>query len=172
MLKKTMNFGLNQYIVCVSILLLISCSMAKTNTGNYSFNICTKKSHAWPESIDIDETGNIYFTDAAEGTLYRIRREDENSLVKEEELLLTGFKRAAGISIDREHHVIYMGVIIKWQGKIEYKILGVPLDIFNTCEAFPYSYGGLKECAKSNNIEIYEASINNRPNFIVFFSKK
>ncbi len=165
-----MKFRLNQYIVCVSILLLISCSMAKTFTDK-SLNICTDKSHAWPESIDTDATGNIYFTDAVEGTLYRIRREDENSLAKEEELLLMGFKRAAGISIDREHQVLYMGVIIKWQRKIEYKILGVPLDIFNTCEAFPYTYDGLKECAKLSNIEIYEASILNRPNGVIFNSQ-
>ena len=88
-----MKFGLTQFIVCVTALLLITCSMAKTQTGK-SLNICTDYPHTWPESIDTDATGNVYFTDAAEGTLYRIKREDKNSLAKKEELILKDFKRA------------------------------------------------------------------------------
>ena len=165
-----MKFGLTQFIVCVTALLLINCSMAKTQTGK-SLNICTDYPHAWPESIDTDATGNIYFTYADEGTLYRIKREDENSLAKKEELLLKDFKRASGISIDPASQVLYMGVVIRWQGKIKYKILGIPLDIFNICQAFPYSYSGLKECAEMNKNEIVESSIPKAPNGVIFNSK-
>jgi sugar lactone lactonase YvrE len=165
-----MKLGLNQLIVCVTALFLISCSMAMTQAEK-TYRVCTKTPHAWPESIDVDPTGNIYFTDAAEGTLYRIKRNKDNSLAQREELLLKGFKRASGSSIDSVSKVLYMGVVLRWQGKKEYKILGIPLDIFNTCRDFPYSYSGLKECAEQNNNEIFEISIPKPPNGVIFNSK-
>jgi hypothetical protein len=56
------------------------------------FRVSTKMPHVWPESIDMDRFGNIYFTDAAEGTLYRIRRNKDNSLARQEEALLKDLK--------------------------------------------------------------------------------
>jgi len=165
-----MKLALNQLIVCVTALLLISCSMAMTQAEK-PYRVCTKTPHAWPESIDTDPTGNIYFTDAAKGTLYRIRRNKDNSLTQEEELILQGFKRASGISIDPVSLFLYVGVVIRSQGKKEFKILGIPLDIFNTCRDFPYSYSELKECVERNNNEIVETSIPKPPNGVIFSSK-
>ena len=61
-----MKLGLRRLVVCVNALLLTSCSMDTTQVEN-QFRVSTKIQHVWPESIDIDRFGNIYFTDAAEG---------------------------------------------------------------------------------------------------------
>ena len=66
-------------------------------------NLCSK-SHKWPEAIDIDGDGNLYFSDVVAKKIYRFTREGDRSLKKEEQLLLQGFKHASGISIDRDQH--------------------------------------------------------------------
>ena len=166
-----MKLGLRRLVVCVNALLLTSCSMDTTQVEN-QFRVSTKIQHVWPESIDIDRFGNIYFTDAAEGTLCRIRRNKDNSLAQQEETLLKDFKRASGISIDPIGQVLYMGVTIRFQGKTQYKIVGIPLEFFSTCQEFPYRFNSLKECAKLNNIEIVETAISNVPNGVIFDSKQ
>jgi len=165
-----MKLRLKRMVVCVTILLISSCSIDMTQVENPP-GVRTKMPHAWPESIDMDLFGNIYFTDAAEGTLYRIRRTKENSLAQQEETLLEDFKSASGISIDPIGQVLYMGVGIRSQGKTQYKIVGIPLYFFSTCQDFPYRFSGLKECAELNNIEIVETDIPNRPNGVIFNSK-
>lgn len=131
------------------------------------FRVSTKMPHVWPESIDMDRFGNIYFTDAAEGTLYRIRRNKDNSLAQQEETLLEDFKRASGISIDPKGQVLYMGVTIRFQGKTQYKIVGIPLLFFSICQDFPYRFSSLKECAELNNIKLLETAIPNVPTDLV-----
>ena len=165
-----MKLGLKRMVVCLNALLLTSCSMNMTKLEN-SFGVHTKMSHAWPESIDMDRSGNIYFTDVAAGALYRIRRNKDNSFAEQEETLLTDFKRASGISIDPIGQVLYMGVVLRSQAKSQNRILGIPLYFFNTCQDFPYRFSGLKECAELNNIEIVETEIPNRPNGVIFNSK-
>ena len=166
-----MTLGLRRLIVCVNALLLTSCSMNMTRVEN-PFGVRTKMLHVWPESIDIDRFGNIYFTDPAEGTLCRIRRNKDNSLAQQEETLLKDFKRASGISIDPIGQVLYMGVTIRFQGKSQYKIVGIPLEFFRTCLDFPYRFSSLKECAELNNIEIVETAISNVPNGVIFDSNQ
>jgi sugar lactone lactonase YvrE len=136
------------------------------------FRVSTKMPHVWPESIDMDRFGNIYFTDAAEGTLYRIRRNKDNSLAQQEEALLKDFKRASGLSIDPKGQVLYMGVTIRFQGKTQYKIVGIPLLFFSICQDFPYRFSSLKECAELNNIKLLETAIPNVPNGVIFNSKQ
>jgi hypothetical protein len=119
----------------------------------------------------MDRIGNIYFTDAAEGTLYRIRQNKDNSFAQQEETLLKDFKRASGISIDPIGQVLYMGVAIRFQGKSQYKIVGIPLVFFSTCQDFPYRFSGREECAELNNIEIVETAIPEAPNGVIFYSK-
>ena len=94
----------------------------------------TKFPHAWPESIDVDGEGNIYFTDAYEGTLYRISRTEDGKLKAAEELLIEGLKRASGISINRNENVLYMGLALKSGKGTEYKIARIPLEIFTICD--------------------------------------
>lgn len=156
-------------VVCVTALLLTSCSMNMTQLEK-PFGVRTKMPHAWPESIDMDQFGNIYFTDAAAGNLYLIRRNKDNSFARQEETLLKDFKSASGISIDPIGQVLYMGVGARSQAKNQNRILGIPLDIFNTCRDFPYPFSGLKQCAELNDIEIAETAILNRPNGVIFNS--
>ena len=166
-----MKLGLRRLVVCVNALLLTSCSMDMTQVEN-QFRVSTKMPHVWPESIDMDRFGNIYFTDAAEGTLYRIRRNKDNSLAQQEEALLKDFKRASGLSIDPKGQVLYMGVTIRFQGKTQYKIVGIPLLFFSICQDFPYRFSSLKECAELNNIKLLETAIPNVPNGVIFNSKQ
>ena len=165
-----MNLRLRRLIVCLGALLFASCSINMAQVEN-PIEVRTKMPHVWPESIDIDRLGNIYFTDAAEGSLYRIRRNKDNSLAQQEETLLKDFKRASGISIDPIGQVLYIGVTIRFQGKSQYKIVGIPLEFFRTCLDFPYRFSSLKECAELNSIEIVETAIPNVPNGVIFDSK-
>ncbi|MBT8331644.1 MAG: SMP-30/gluconolactonase/LRE family protein [Deltaproteobacteria bacterium] len=86
--------------------------------------------------------------------------------------MLEDFKRASGISIDPIGQVLYMGVTINFQGKSQYKIVGIPLIFFSTCQDFPYRFSSLKECAELNNIKIVETAIPNVPNGVIFNSKQ
>jgi sugar lactone lactonase YvrE len=128
----------------------------------------TKIPHAWPESIDIDQEDNIYFTDAYAGTLYRLARNEDGTLKTKEEPLIVGLKRASGISISREEHVMYMGFAIRSDQGTEYRIARIPLDIFTKCTRRPYSYEALRVCAQTQQIELIESKISHALNGVIF----
>jgi sugar lactone lactonase YvrE len=128
----------------------------------------TKNTHAWPESIDIDRDGNIYFTDAYAGTLYRLARKKNGELETGEEHLIEGLKRASGISIDQDDNSLYMGLVLESDKGKENKIARIPLDIFTKCDRRPYSYEALKVCARTQQIEIKESNIDKAPNGVIY----
>jgi sugar lactone lactonase YvrE len=128
----------------------------------------TQKIHAWPESIDIDREDNIYFTDAYAGTLHRLARNEDGTLQNEEEPLIEGLKRASGISISREEHVLYMGFTKKSDQGTGYGIARIPLNIFTKCNRRPYSYEALRVCAQTQQIEFIESEISHAPNGVIF----
>jgi hypothetical protein len=132
-------------------------------------NLCSK-SHNWPEAIDLDGDGNLYFSDVVAKKLYRFTREGDGSLQKKEELLLQGFKYAAGISIDRENKLLYIGVSL--QGEQVSKVLQIPLGLLNRCQDFEYSYENLKRSVEMNSADLNEYEIGeSKPNGVVFDKK-
>jgi sugar lactone lactonase YvrE len=132
------------------------------------FETLTNIPHAWPESIDVDREDNIYFTDAYEGSLYRLTRNADGELKGPEEKLIEGLKRGSGISISRNEHALYMGLTLKSDKGTEYKIARIPLEIFTRCERRPYAYEALKVCARTQLIEITEFNISEAPNGVIY----
>lgn len=128
----------------------------------------TKIPHAWPESIDVDREGNIYFTDAYAGSLFRLARNENGELKAEEEQLIKGLKRASGISISQDEHILYMGLALKSGKGTEHKIARIPLDVFTICDRRPYNYEALKVCARTQQIDIVESNIPNTPNGVIY----
>jgi hypothetical protein len=132
-------------------------------------NLCSK-SHKWPEAIDIDGDGNLYFSDVVAKKIYRFTRERDGSLKKKEELLFKGFKHAAGISIDRENKFLYLGV--RLQGDPVSKVLQIPLGLLNRCQDIEYSYENLKKSVEMNSADLYEHEIGeSKPNGVIFDKK-
>jgi hypothetical protein len=132
-------------------------------------NLCSK-SHKWPEAIDIDGDGNLYFSDAVAKELYRFSRERDGSLKNNEELLLKGFKHIGGISIDRQNRLLYLGVTL--QEDPVSKVLQIPLGLLNRCQDYKYSYENLKRSVEMNSAALYEYEIGqSRPNGVVFDRK-
>lgn len=85
-----------------------------------------KGRHKWPESIDFDRSGNLYFSDHRQKALFRMPRTENGRLAASEQKLLYGFEHVSGISIDREHNILYLGSRINRSGKI----LRIPLELF------------------------------------------
>ena len=104
-------------------------------------NLCSKP-HYWPEAIDIDGDGNLYFSDVVAKKLYCFTRGTDGSLQKQEQLLLQGFKHAAGISIDRGKELLYLGVTLR-DDQVS-KVLQIPLGLLDRVQEFEYSYEKLK----------------------------
>jgi sugar lactone lactonase YvrE len=142
--------------------------ISDTKQNAYQPETRTKIPHAWPESIDVDREGNIYFTDAFEGKLFRIARNETGILKDAEELLIEGLKRASGISINQDEDVLYMGLALKSDKGTEYKIARVPLDVFTDCDRRPYAYEALKVCARIQQNEIVESNLPKAPNGVFF----
>jgi hypothetical protein len=95
--------------------------------------------HKWPESIDVDQDGNLYFTDAIDKALFQIKRGKDGRLASTSIKLLYGFDHASGVSIDREKAVLYLGAKVKKAGKI----IKIPLHWFETHRDVDYrSFGG------------------------------
>lgn len=129
-------------------------------------NLCSK-AHYWPEAIDFDGQGNLYFSDIVAKKLYRFRREEDGSLGKQEQLLLQGFKHAAGISIDRGNELLYLGVTLR--GDQVSKVLQIPLGLLNRGQEFEYSYEKLKSSVELSPETLYEYDIGvSKPNGLVF----
>jgi hypothetical protein len=129
-------------------------------------NLCSK-SHKWPEAIDMDGDGNLYFSDAVAKKLYRFTRERDGSLQKKEQLLIQGFKHVGGISIDRQNKLLFLGV--RLQGDLVSKVLQIPLELLDHCQDFEYSYKDLKRSVQMNSAALYEYEIGeSTPNGVVF----
>jgi hypothetical protein len=132
-------------------------------------NLCSK-SHKWPEAIDMDEDGNLYFSDVVEKKLYRFVRDGDGSLQENEQLLLKGFKHAAGISIDRENKLLYFGV--RLPGDRVTKMLQIPLGLLDHSQEYEYSYQNLKRSVEMDSAALYEYEIGQSgPNGVVFDHK-
>ena len=131
-----------------------------------TFKICTNTPHKWPESIDIDKKGNLYFTDTSEGTLYKIKRNDDKTL-EPETALIRELKGAGGISIDREKNVLYLGAVIESNEGDMSKIFRIPLRIFESDAELPLTYKELNKYASDKNTELSEWDISNNPNGVV-----
>jgi hypothetical protein len=69
--------------------------------------------HKWPESIDFDQDGNLYFTDAIEKALFQIKRSKDGALASTSIQLLYGLDHASGVSIDRENAFLYSSAKVK-----------------------------------------------------------
>ena len=52
--------------------------------------------------IDFDRNGNLYFTDAIEKALFRIKRNKDGALAPQNEKLLSRFEHIGGIKIDKD----------------------------------------------------------------------
>lgn len=129
-------------------------------------NLCSL-SHQWPEAVDIDGDGNLYFTDTVAKKLYRFPRQTDGSLKLKEQLLLEGFKHLAGISIDRENELLYLGAALKDEQVS--KVLQIPLGLLNRCQDFEYSYENLKRSVDMGPAALYEYEIGeSKPNGVVF----
>ena len=129
-------------------------------------NLCLY-THKWPEAIDMDGDGNLYFSDVVAKTLYRFVRDGDGRLQGEEQLLLKGFKHAAGISIDRENELLYFGV--RLAGDRVSKILQIPLGLLDRSQKFEYSYRDLKRSVEMNPAGLYEYEIGDSiPNGVIF----
>lgn len=129
-------------------------------------NLCSI-SHKWPEAIDIDGHGNLYFSDIVAKKLYRFTRQTDGSLKLKEQLLLEGFKYLAGISIDRENKHLYLGATL--QDEQVSKVLQIPLGLLNRCQDFEYSYENLKRSVDLSPAALYEYEIGeSKPNGVVF----
>jgi len=95
----------------------------------------TQGEQKWPESIDFDRRGNLYFTDHDEKALFRIKRNQDGTLADSTERLLYGFRHAGGISIDRDKDILYLGARVKRDGGI----LCIPLKLLAQHRSTPYS---------------------------------
>ncbi|MBI9082215.1 MAG: hypothetical protein JEZ11_01375 [Desulfobacterales bacterium] len=102
------------------------------HAGRDDVCVVSSQAHTWPESIDVDSEGNLYFSDMCEKALYRLARlkeKDEGAAFREEKLL-KGLAHISGVSIDRnkEKEALYCGA--KVPGDKGFSILGLPLSLW------------------------------------------
>jgi len=99
------------------------------SANSIKYRVCTECLHKWPEAVDIGKAGNLYFSDAVEKALYRIRvNRNSGEFVEREEKLLEGLKHAGGISIDKDNNHLYFGIRDKGSKNIKEMIVQIPLD--------------------------------------------
>ncbi len=132
------------------------------------FRVCTQKSFKWPEAIDIDGDGTLYFTDVFEKALYRIKRGRNGRLESHAEKLIEGFQHVAGISVNQNAGLLYLGIQAKGDKKSSGRIARLPIDIFDACAKKPLSYEATKARLEKASIKIQESPIAGKPNGIVF----
>ena len=84
--------------------------------------------YKWPESIDFDRYGNLYFTDVVGNALYKFKRQKDGRLDRKSTRLLYGLKGASGVSIDRENDFLFVGARVGKKGRI----IKIPLSWFKT----------------------------------------
>ena len=122
--------------------LAVSCSWStfppyepSNNLPKESLRVSTRNPHTWPESIDRDRDGNLYFSDSIEKALYRLVRQPQTSrTVFCEEKLLEGLDHISGVSIDRDKGDLYLGAKIPNEGHC---ILRLSLSLWERCSAGP-----------------------------------
>lgn len=132
--------------------------------------LCKPTGHKWPESIDFDSRGNLYFTDAGSKALYQIKRDQRSNTLpcEGEKKLLWGFQHLAGISIDRINDHIYLGVKLEENGRVKGKILQIPVDLLDDETGTNY------QAMRSGAIREYDLDsgerkpMHPRPNGVVF----
>jgi hypothetical protein len=132
------------------LLLAVSCSWStfppfESSVGPYkkSIRVSSRHPHSWPESIDRDRDGNLYFSDSIEKALYRLVRQPPSSRTAFcEEKLLEGLDHISGVSIDRDEGEMYLGVRLPGE---EHSILRLSLSLWKTCATEPMGIKELKE---------------------------
>jgi sugar lactone lactonase YvrE len=137
------------------------------------FRHCTDRLLNFPESIDMDREGNLYLSDALEGSLYRFKRKAEGTLDSEEELFLCGLKSAHGISISADN-VLYVGVTVEVNKSIQPRIIALSLEVFDACTHLPRTYKTLKACAEEHGYLWLEKALpkGNTPNGVIWAGKE
>jgi sugar lactone lactonase YvrE len=122
-------------LACINIVVLQGCCLLdlSTNEGkivpesNGRIKTITK-GHQWPESIDVDSNGNLYFSDAVEGTLFFIEKIGQGSKWKTKKII-DNFERASGLSIDQENSQLYLGISAQIDNGEKHGILRLPLSL-------------------------------------------
>jgi sugar lactone lactonase YvrE len=137
------------------------------------FRHCTDRLLNFPESIDMDQEGNLYLSDALEGSLYRFKRRADGTLDSEEELVLCGLKSAHGISISADN-VLYVGVTVGINKAVQPKIIALSLEVFDACTDLPRTYETLKACAEERGYLCLEHALpkGNTPNGVIWAEKE
>jgi len=69
--------------------------------------------HKWPASIDFDQDGNLYFTDAIEKALFLIRRSKDDTLASTSHQLLCGLDHRSGVSLNTGNAFLYPSTKVK-----------------------------------------------------------
>jgi hypothetical protein len=84
--------------------------------------------HKRPASIDVDQDGNLYFTDAIEKALFLIRRSKDDTLASTSHQLPCGLDHRSGVSIDTENAFLYPSAKVKKASQV----IKIPPDWFET----------------------------------------
>lgn len=140
------------------------------NEAHSEYLICTDSNHIWPESIDIDAFGNLYFSDAKEKALFRIERNQKDGrLGRTAEKVLKGFKHLGGVSIDRSNHSLYLGAKVPINCIDSYQIVQIPLDLLGRFQDTPYTLDALSDSSVSQEMKMSVVSreIKEKPNGVV-----
>ena len=121
----------------------------------------------------MDRAGNLYLSDALDGSLHRFRRRADGTLDAREECLLGGFRSAHGISISRDN-VLYLGVLVRLHRGVRPKVIALPLDALNPCRDLPYTYETLKACVERRGYVWSERDLSRRdtPNGMVWVERE
>lgn len=121
---------------------------------------------AWPEAIDADRDGNLYFSDHWGKKLYRLVRATGTGEGRafRQETLLTGLAHISGVSIDRKEETLYLGA--QMEGDDNFGILTIPLCRFDE-GPFPVPAIGLKGGQKKCLAKWVAKKKEGRPNGVV-----
>jgi sugar lactone lactonase YvrE len=176
--KKKLKISHRIVQIVIFLIVILNYTSISIAMGDYitkkssAFKILSQnKTLSWPESIDIDQAGNIYFTDSRTGELYRITRNSDHTLKSGVDTLITGLQSASGISICQEENMLYIGFVVNSNNSAKCKIARIPLDLFVNCEDCRYSYERLKAYAQSQKIDLTETDISEEPNGVVYYKE-
>ena len=69
--------------------------------------------HKWPGSIEFDQDGNLYFTDAIEKALFLIGRSKDGAPARTSHQLLCGLDHRSGVSLNTGNAFLYPSTKVK-----------------------------------------------------------
>ena len=126
----------------------------------------------WPESIDADNSGNLYFSDSIVGALYLIERIKHVHRPKIK-MLINKLKRPTGIYIDKENQHLFLGVKNNQKNIKKGAIIRLPLSLFENVKNKSPINGAVffdKNYRKENGVLL--TLIPKPPNGIVYHKPK